>query len=195
VQVYYNGDKTGYVAAEYVTVQEEYISAKSIEEERAEEAARREREARERQEREQSENTAEDTTFVPTAPSGNYTTDSELRSAIVEYALQYVGNRYVHGGKSLTDGTDCSGFTCYIYRDFGYSISRTPSGQYSSAGRSISVEEALPGDIICYGSKSCSHVGLYIGDGQIVHEANSKKGCIVSDISYMNILGARNVID
>ncbi len=217
ISVYYNGDKTGYVASEYVTVQEEYTTAKSLEEERAELAKRQEQEEREKQEKllkeqallaqqtpadtegealpgDQYRDTVEDTTY--TAPSaGSYSTNSELRSNIVSYAMQYVGKRYVHGGQSLSDGTDCSGFTCYVYRDFGYSISRTPSGQYSSAGRSISLEEAQPGDIICYGSNSCSHVGLYIGDGQIVHEANSKKGCIVSDVNYMNILGVRNVID
>ncbi|MBO6015237.1 MAG: C40 family peptidase [Lachnospiraceae bacterium] len=213
--VHYNGDKTGYVAAEYVVVWEEYISAKSLEEEQAELAVRQEQEKRERQEREQAlaqaasqsgedtadsdvaetSNTAEDITYTPTTLNESYSSNSELRRALVEYAKQYVGTRYVHGGQSLSSGTDCSGFSCYVYRDFGYSISRTPSGQYSSAGRSISLEEAQPGDIICYGNSSCSHVGIYIGDGQIVHEANSKKGCIVSSVDYMNILGVRNIID
>ena len=156
--VHYNGDKTGYVAAEYVVVWEEYISAKSLEEEQAELAVRQEQEKRERQEREQAlaqaasqsgedtadsdvaetSNTAEDITYTPTTLNESYSSNSELRSALVEYAKQYVGTRYVHGGQSLSSGTDCSGFSCYVYRDFGYSISRTPSGPYSSAGRSIS---------------------------------------------------------
>ncbi len=127
-----------------------------------------------------------------------YTDNGELRDAIVEYAMQYLGNVYVHGGKSLDSGTDCSGFTCFIYADFGYSISRTPSGQLSSAGRSIDYSEIQPGDIICYtsnGGRSCTHVGLYIGDGQIIHAANSRKGVIISAADYSTIMGVKNVID
>lgn len=127
-----------------------------------------------------------------------YADNGELRDAIVEYAMQYLGNVYVHGGKSLDSGTDCSGFTCFIYADFGYSISRTPSGQLASAGRSIDYSEMQPGDIICYtsnGGRSCTHVGLYIGDGQIIHAANSRKGVIISDADYSTIMGVKNVID
>ena len=111
--------------------------------------------------------------------------------------MQYLGNVYIHGGSSLEKGTDCSGFTCFIYADFGYSISRTPSGQYSSDGRSIDYSEIKPGDIICYTSSGnkCTHVGLYIGDGQIIHEANSRKGVIISAADYSTILGVKNIID
>lgn len=131
-------------------------------------------------------------------PAVTYSSNEELRKQIVDYALQFVGNKYINGGSSLTKGTDCSGFTCYIYRDFGYSISRTPSGQYTSAGRSIGAEEIQPGDIICYssnGGKSCTHVALYIGDGQIVHSANSRKGVITSGTDFEPIIGIKNVID
>nr|MCR4586978.1 C40 family peptidase [Lachnospiraceae bacterium] len=103
--------------------------------------------------------------------------------------------KYVHGGQSLTTGTDCSGFTCYVLKEFGYSISRTPSGQLSSAGRLISTAEMQPGDIICYGKSSCTHVAFYIGNGQILHAANSRKGVIIGDAYYNNILGVKNVID
>ena len=133
-----------------------------------------------------------------TLPTTTYTSNAELRQGIIEYAMQYLGNRYVHGGSSLSGGTDCSGFTCFIYAEFGYSISRTPGGQYSGAGRSISSEELQPGDIVCYssnGGKSCTHVGLYIGDGQIIHSANSRKGVIISAVDYSPIIGMRNVID
>lgn len=126
------------------------------------------------------------------APSGN---NPELRAQIVEYAMQFLGNPYVHGGSSLTTGTDCSGFTCLIYKDFGYSIDRTPAGQLSGAGRSISMDEIQPGDIVCYGSSKCTHVALYIGNGQIIHEANSKKGVVIYEVGYDNILGIKNVID
>lgn len=191
--VQYTEDKTGYVASEYVTVSEEFIYAKSIEEERAELEAQREMARRMVQ---QEIAVPENTAVTPlTPPATVYTTNEELRSSIVAYAMQYLGYPYVHGGRSLATGTDCSGFTCYIYADFGYSISRTPSGQYSSAGRSIDYSEIQPGDIICYGKSKCTHVGMYIGDGQIIHAANSRKGVVIYDAGYDNILGVRNVID
>lgn len=194
LKVQYTEDKEGYVSAEYVTISEEFIYAKTIEEEQAEIAAQKAL-----QEREQSteQETPEVITNI-TLPTTTYTSNAELRQGIIDYAKQYLGNRYVHGGSSLSGGTDCSGFTCFIYAEFGYSISRTPGGQYSGAGRSISSEELQPGDIVCYssnGGKSCTHVGLYIGDGQIIHSANSRKGVIISAVDYSPIIGMRNVID
>lgn len=190
--VQYTDDRTGYVAAEYVTVSEEFIYAKSIEEERAEQAARREQEARMAAEQNAQESTVE-TPLNP--PETTYTSNEELRSSIVDYAMQYLGYPYVHGGRSLADGTDCSGFTCYIYADFGYSLSRTPSGQLKSDGRSIDYSEIQPGDIICYGKSKCTHVALYIGNGQIIHAANSRKGVVISDAGYDTIMGVKNIID
>ena len=194
LKVEYTDEKSGYVAAEYVTVSEEFVYARTLEEENAEIAAREALEAR----TEEQESTAPEMLTQIEFPATSYTSNGELRSAIVDYALQYVGNRYVHGGSSLASGTDCSGFTCFVYADFGYSISRTPSGQYNGAGRSIGYGEIQPGDIICYssnGGKSCTHVGLYIGNGQIVHAANSRKGVITSAADYSPIIGIRNVID
>lgn len=176
LRVQYTEQKEGFVAAEYVTISEEFKYAKTLEE--VQEAPE----------------ILKDIQF----PATGYSSNEELRKAIVDYALQYVGNKYVHGGTSLAEGTDCSGFTCFVYADFGYSISRTPGGQYSSAGRSISEAEIQPGDIICYssnGGESCTHVALYIGDGQIVHAANSRKGVIIGEADYSPIIGFRNVID
>lgn len=191
--VQYTEDRTGYVASEYVTVSEEFIYAKSIEEERAEQEALREMARRMATEEHA---TPENTAVTPlTPPATLYTSNEELRSSIVAYAMQYLGYPYVHGGRSLAGGTDCSGFTCYIYADFGYSISRTPSGQYSSDGRSIDYSEIQPGDIICYGKSKCTHVGMYIGDGKIIHAANSRKGVVIYDAGYDNILGVKNIID
>lgn len=203
-KVEYVDGEEGYVAGEYVALSEEFTYAKSIEEEQEEQKKQRELEEREKaSETEIPENTqqaageaapekASDGAAVPQNASG-----SDTRAAIVEYAMQYLGNAYVHGGSSLAGGTDCSGFTCFIYADFGYSISRTPSGQLSSAGRSIDYSQIQPGDIICYTSngKSCTHVGLYIGDGQIIHAANAKKGVVISDADYSTILGVKSVID
>lgn len=194
IKVAYTDDKEGFVSAEFVTISEEFTYGISIEEERRLEAERKALEERAKASEESKPEKAEH--VVVSAPSNNYGSNSELRSAIVDYAKQYEGMKYVHGGKSLQDGTDCSGFTCFVYKEFGINISRTPSGQYTGDGRSISYEELQPGDIVCYGDSKCTHVGLYIGGGQIIHEANSKKGCIISNVDYMkNILGYKNVID
>lgn len=194
-KILYAEDKEGYVASEYITIEEHFTYAKSIEEEQKELEtqlllAQRAQEAEDA--------TPENTTVRATAPPTDYANVSELRTAIVNYAMQYLGNRYISGGQSLEKGTDCSGFTCYIYAVFGYSLSRTPQGQWGSNGRNITVEEAQPGDIVCYSSNGsrCSHVGLYIGNGQIIHSANSRKGVIISDIYYDNtFIGIKNVID
>ena len=193
LKVQYIGTKTGYVAAEYVTISEEFFYAKTLEEEAAELAAKRALEERQSVlEAQVSENTA----ITVTPPSGDYATNSELREQIVDYAMQFLGNRYVHGGQSLVTGTDCSGFTSLIYAEFGYSVSRTPGGQFSNNGRSISYSEVQPGDIICYGSGGkCTHVALYIGDGQIIHSANSRKGVVIYSADYDDIIGVKNVID
>lgn len=191
LKVQYTDSKQGYVSAEYVSVHEEFVYAKSIEEERREEAERQALAARAQEAEQSTPEVIGDITF----PTNQYTSNEELRTAIVDYAMQYLGNKYVHGGRSLASGTDCSGFTCYIYKDFGYSLSRTPGGQYSTNGRSIGYDEIQPGDIICYGKSKCTHVGLYIGDGQIIHSANSRKGVIISAADYDNILAIKNVID
>lgn len=194
LRVKYAGGKEGYVSAEYVTISEEYSYAKTIEEEEKE---------TEEQRRIEAQNNIE-TEAVPEEilqvefPETTYTSNEELRKAVVDYAMQYVGNKYVSGGTSLATGTDCSGFTCFVYADFGISISRTPAGQHTTAGRSISYNEIQPGDIICYqsaGKTKCSHVALYIGNGQIVHAANSRKGVIVGAADYDNIIDIKNVID
>ena len=191
LKVQYTDSKQGYVSAEYVSVHEEFVYAKSIEEERREEAERQALAARAQEAEQSTPEVIGNITF----PTNQYTSNEELRTAIVDYAMQYLGNKYVHGGRSLAGGTDCSGFTSYIYKDFGYSLSRTPGGQYSTNGRSVSYDEIQPGDIICYGKSKCTHVGLYIGDGQIIHSANYRKGVIISAADYDNILAIKNVID
>ena len=140
----------------------------------------------------------ENTTITVKPPSTTYSTSVELRKAIIDYAMQFLGNRYINGGQSLVTGTDCSGFTMYVLREFGYSISRTPQGQYTSAGRRISYSQAQPGDIICYssnGGRSCTHVAFYIGNGKILHAANSKDGVKISPATYTDIYAVKNVID
>lgn len=194
LRVQYTSGEEGYVAAQYVMSREDYSYAMTLEEAQLAESQDAERRGRKPVVKEKEPE--EILQIVP--PAVTYSSNEELRKQIVEYALQFVGNKYINGGSSLTKGTDCSGFTCYIYRDFGYSISRTPSGQYTSAGRSIEAEEIQPGDIICYssnGGKSCTHVALYIGEGQIVHAANSRKGVITGETDFEPIIGIKNVID
>lgn len=194
-RILYAEDNEGYVASEYITIEEHFTYAKSVEEEQKELEAQLLL-AQRAQESETA--TPENTTIQITPPPTDYADVSELRTAIVNYAMQYLGNRYISGGQSLEKGTDCSGFTCYVYATFGYSLSRTPQGQWGANGRNITVEEAKPGDIVCYASNGsrCSHVGLYIGNGQIIHSANSRKGVIISDIYYDNtFIGIKNVID
>jgi cell wall-associated NlpC family hydrolase len=193
LKVEYTTDKIGYIATEYVNITEEFVYAKTIAEEQAELAAIK---ALEEREKVSEETASENVTITVTPPSTNYSSNSELRNSIVEYSMQFLGNKYVHGGQSLVTGTDCSGFTSLIYKEFGYSVSRTPAGQLSSNGRSISYSEIQPGDIICYGSSGkCTHVALYIGNGQIIHSANSRKGVVIYNADYDTILGVKNIID
>ena len=115
--------------------------------------------------------------------SSDSSSHSSIYSSIVSYAMQFLGNRYVWGGTSLTNGTDCSGFTMGIYRHFGYSIPRTSSAQ-AAATRSVSSSEVQVGDLFFYGSGSVSHVALYIGNGQIIHASNARDGIKISSAYY-----------
>ena len=114
---------------------------------------------------------------------------SDLGKQVAKYACQFIGNPYVYGGTSLTNGADCSGFTMRIYLDFGYSLPRT-SFEQRSAGRGVSYDQIEPGDIVCYSG----HVGMYIGGGKIVHASNARSGIKVSSATYREILAIRRII-
>lgn len=116
-------------------------------------------------------------------------TGSTTGKNIAKYGCQFIGNPYVYGGTSLTNGADCSGFIYRIYADFGYSIPRT-SGAQRSCGTGVNYEDAQPGDIICYDG----HVGLYCGGGYIVHASTEKTGIKVSKATYRKILAVRRVV-
>lgn len=115
--------------------------------------------------------------------SSGSSASSSTASSIVSYAMQFLGNRYVYGGTSLTNGTDCSGFTMRIYQHFGYSLPRT-SGAQAGATRSVSPGNEQVGDLFFYGSGSVSHVALYIGNGQIIHASNHRDGIKISSAYY-----------
>lgn len=119
---------------------------------------------------------------------------SSIYSAIVSYAMQFLGNPYVWGGTSLTNGTDCSGFTMGIYRHFGYYLPRVSSAQ-AAATRSVSSSDVRVGDLFFYGSGSVSHVALYIGNGQIIHASNARDGIKISSAYYRQPLKIGRVIN
>ena len=101
-------------------------------------------------------------------------------SAVVAYAKKFLGNPYVYGGSSLTNGTDCSGFTMSVYAHFGYSLNRSSYTQVYN-GRSVSMSSLKPGDLLFYkyGGSTISHVAMYIGGGQIIHASTEKTGIII----------------
>ena len=111
--------------------------------------------------------------------------ESSKAQEIVDYALQFVGYPYVYGGSSPR-GFDCSGFTSYVYKHFGYSLNRSASSQLDN-GKSVSISELQPGDLVIFkkgnSSKRATHVGLYIGNNQFVHASTSKVGVIISRLS------------
>lgn len=115
--------------------------------------------------------------------------NAALGQQVADYAKQFVGNPYKYGGTSLTNGTDCSGFTMSVYAHFGISIPRDSYSQ-RSAGRGVSYAEAQPGDLICY----AGHVGLYIGNGQIVHASTEATGIKYSNATYRTILAVRRIV-
>lgn len=114
---------------------------------------------------------------------------SSAGKSIANYACQFIGNPYVSGGTSLTNGADCSGFIFRLYADYGYRVPRT-SSQLREVGTGVSYAEAQPGDIICYEG----HVGMYIGGGMIVHASTQRTGIKVSNAQYRPILAVRRVL-
>lgn len=135
-------------------------------------------------------------TSSSTAPSGgnkSYSAASSFSSGdrgqdIVNYARQFIGNPYVPGGTSLTNGCDCSGFIMRLYKDFGCSLPRT-STSMRSAGREVSYEQARPGDIVCY----AGHVALYAGGGQIIHASTQRTGIKTGQIFYKPVITIRRI--
>ena len=169
----------GYVAREYVELKTEFIQAESREEEKARLAE--EREARERARKAAIKKAASDLVI---------TGDNEMGVAVAEYAIQFVGNPYVWGGTSLTEGADCSGFVMKVYEEFGVSLPHSSAADrrqgYAVKG---GLKNAQPGDLICYSG----HVALYIGDGKIVHAASEKSGIKIGKANYRTILAIRRI--
>lgn len=188
-----SGDVTGYVKTEYIlTGAEAQMYAENLvteaQQEGKEEAeaftyavSRKSEEAQMTQEVQENVQQTE-TTEVSAQPASNGQT-------IVDYACQFIGNPYVWGGTSLTDGADCSGFVQSVFAHFGISLPRTTYDQIY-AGVEVSYDQAMPGDLICYDG----HIGIYIGNGQIVNAQNPEQGIGISPATYTTILSVRRIV-
>lgn len=188
-----SGDVTGYVKTEYIlTGAEAQTYAENLvteaQQEGKEEAeaftyavSRKSEEAQMTQEVQGNVQQME-TTEVSAQPASN-------GQVIVDYACQFIGNPYVWGGTSLTDGADCSGFVQSVFAHFGISLPRTTYDQIY-AGVEVSYDQAMPGDLICYDG----HIGIYIGNGQIVNAQNPEQGIGISPATYTTILSVRRIV-
>ena len=188
-----SGDVTGYVKTEYIlTGAEAQTYAENLvteaQQEGKEEAeaftyavSRKSEEAQMTQEVQGNVQQTE-TTEVSALPASN-------GQVIVDYACQFIGNPYVWGGTSLTDGADCSGFVQSVFAHFGISLPRTTYDQIN-AGVEVSYDQAMPGDLICYDG----HIGIYIGNGQIVNAQNPEQGIGISPATYTTILSVRRIV-
>ena len=169
----------GWVAKEYVEFKKEYLHAESKEESKARDS--KERDARERARKAPIKKAASDLVI---------TGDNEKGVEVAEYAIQFVGNPYVWGGESLSEGADCSGFVLKVYEKFGVTLPHY-SGLQRRCGSAVKggLKNAQPGDLICYDG----HVALYIGDGKIVHAASEKSGIKIGKANYQPILAIRRI--
>lgn len=215
--VYLNVDEDiqGWVSMDYVDIDVKFDTAITLEEEqakieeerrRAAEAAEAERIANEakkaeaQRKQQQAAQNSKPQSQSPSQPTVGETYDTStsaaLRNAVVAYALQFVGNPYVYGGSSLTNGTDCSGFTMSVYAKFGYSLPHQ-SGSQSGCGTRVSLDSLLPGDLLFYsnGGSGIGHVALYIGGGQVVHASTTSTGIKISSVNYRTPICAVRIIE
>lgn len=203
VKIAVDTDIEGFVSADYVNLETEFVEAESIEEEKArlaeeerirkeaEEAAKKADEAAKSKEQKKkaaesaasTESSSGEAAAQTSAPAVSAPA-SGSRAAVVNYALQFVGNPYVAGGTSLTSGADCSGFTQSVFRDCGISIPRDSRSQ-AAGGTEVALSAIQPGDLLFYSNGgSINHVALYIGNGQVVHASTAKTGIKISSYNY-----------
>lgn len=215
-------DHSGYVSAEYVELYTENEQAESIEEERArlerEEAEKRAEEEARRQEllaqqqatsNRNTTHTSSNSTSSSTSSGSSSSSSSSVGSSsqtsgststspgnkslgqqIANYAVQFRGNPYVYGGTSLTNGADCSGFVMSVFKNFGISLPRTSGAQGVAGRRVASISQAQPGDLIAY----TGHIGIYIGNGKLIHASSPKTGIIISNVNYRPIKSIRRIV-
>ena len=184
----------GYVSTEFVKLYTDFVRAESKEEEEirlAKEKAAREA-AREAARKAAAKNGKKNNTSATGGSVGVATyapAGSGTGSNVANFALQFVGNPYVYGGTSLTNGADCSGFVMSVYRNFGVSLPHSSGGDRGVGYDVGGLANAQPGDIVCYSG----HVAIYIGGGQIVHASTARTGIKVSSANYRNVLAVRRI--
>lgn len=189
----------GYVSTEYVNLWTDFVKAES----KAEEEARLAKEEAERQaaaaaaeaakkkasRSSKSSSGSSTSTSSSAGSSSSYSAPSGSDGqAVANYACQFIGNPYVYGGSSLTNGTDCSGFVMSVYAAFGIGLPHSSSGQ-RGCGYEVSLSEAQPGDIVCYSG----HVGIYVGNNTIVHASTPSSGIKYSTATYRSVLSVRRI--
>lgn len=185
-KVEYNG-KSGYVSNKYLSDSKTKVTSRSETPSKTTETS-------------SNQNTESEPEPEPAPKEEASSKSSGNASSVISYAKQYLGYRYVMGGTSPSTGFDCSGFTSYVYRHFGVSLSRTSSAQASN-GTAVSRSNLQAGDILIFRDSSNSrvgHVGIYIGGNSFIHAANSRKGVIISSLSEsyysQRYVGARRVL-
>lgn len=176
----------GWVSKDYVDLRTDYVYAESREEEKARLA--KEEEARQAAQR-AAESKVKSRSGSKSTPALGNGAGSASGNAVASFASQFVGNPYVYGGTSLTNGADCSGFVMSVYANFGVGLPHSSSA-LRSAGYGVSLADAQPGDIICYSG----HVGIYVGNNTIVHASTAATGIkYTSPANYKDVLAVRRI--
>ena len=196
-------DGEGYISADFADVEDVYPEAVSRAQEEAEEAAAEASRKAEEEAAKAASNAAAGTAGASGSKkksggsgalntyTGSSSSGSASGQAVANYALQFVGNPYVWGGSSLTNGTDCSGFTMAVYANFGVSLPHYTGSQEHSGTAVNSLAEAQPGDLILYSG----HVAIYLGNNQIVHASNPRYGITTGTATYRNIVAIRRIFN
>lgn len=195
------------IEEEEAAIAEEEARRKAEEEAAAEAARQAEAEAAAKAQQSSSSSTSSSKTTTSNSTASNTTSNSSQSSqastpapapsngngsSIANFACQFVGNPYVYGGTSLTNGADCSGFVQSVFKNFGYSLPRTAAAQ-AGAGVQVSLSDLQPGDLLFY--HGFGHVAIYIGNGQVVHASNAQTGIKISQYNYSNIDKAVRILN